>query len=126
MDLIPRKWYFDDMFDDLMVKDNAKCDIYEKKGEYHIEMDVPGYKKEDIKISHENGYLTISAEKKHKDEEHDKKYLRRERSYSKFERSFYLGDADEEKIEAEYTDGTLHIIVPKKNDINNKKYIDIK
>ena len=129
MDLIPRKFYLDDIFDDLMVPErsnNMKCDIYEKDGKYNIEMDVPGFKKEDIKLDCEKGYLTIAAEKQNKVDEHDKKYIRKERSYSKYERSFYLGDCEEDKINAEYKDGTLYITVPKKIENKNKKYIEIK
>lgn len=129
MDLIPRKFYLDDVFDDLMTterSDSMRCDIYEKDGKYNIEVDVPGFKKDEIKLDCNKGYLTISAERHVKNDEHDKKYIRKERSYSKYERSFYLGDCDEEKIDAEYKDGTLYITVPKKNDNQNKKYITIK
>ena len=130
MDLIPRKFYLDDIFDDLIVPERnntMKCDIYEKDGLYNIEMDIPGFKKEDLKIDIDKGYLTISAEHKEKNDEKDgKKYIRRERSYSKFTRSFYLGDADEDKINAEYKDGTLYIKIPKKDESQDKKYIEIK
>ena len=129
MDLIPRKFYLDDIFDDFMVPERStlgKCDIYEKDNKYHIEMDVPGFKKEDLKINLENNYLTIKAEKKNDVKDDSKKYIRRERSYSKFERSIYLGDADEENIDAEYKDGILTIIVPKQDEKKSKKYIEIK
>ena len=129
MDLIPRKFYLDDIFDDLMVPERSslgKCDIYEKDNKYHIEMDIPGFSKEDIKINLDNNYLTISAEKKVNTEDKDKKYIRRERSYSKFERSFYLNNADEEKIDAEYKNGILNIIVPKVDENKSKKYIEIR
>lgn len=129
MDLIPRRFYFDDLFDDMLVPSNAtpKCDIYEKEGKYHLEMDIPGFNKEDIKLDCEKGYLTITATKENKKEEHDgKKYIRRERTYSKFARSFYLEDADEDSIEAEFKNGTLHICVAKQDQSKNKKYIEIK
>lgn len=129
MDLIPRKFYLDDIFDDFMVNERSnigKCDIYEKDSKYFIEMDIPGYKKEDIKINLENNYLTISAKKNSNEEDKNKKYIRRERIYSKFERSIYLGDADEDKIEAEYKNGTLNIIVPKIEENKSKKYIEVK
>ena len=128
MDLIPRKFYLDDIFDDFMVKESAlgKCDIYEKDNKYFIEMDIPGFRKEDIKVNLDNNYLTISAEKKVDNEDKSKKYIRRERAYSKFERSFYLNNADEEKIDAEYKNGILNIIVPKIDENRTKKYIEIK
>ena len=129
MDLIPRKFYLDDIFDDFMVGEKTnigKCDIYEKDNKYHIEMDIPGFNKEDIKINIENNYLNVSAKKESKEEDKSKKYIRRERSYSKFERSIYLGDADTEDIEAKYENGILNIVVPKIEENNSKKYIEIK
>ena len=129
MDLIPRKFYLDDIFDGLITSERngvAKCDIYEKDNKYHIEMDVPGYKKEDLRINLENNYLTISAEKKNNEENENKKYIRRERTYSKFERSIYLGDVDDSNIDAEYKDGILKIVIPKKDENTSKKYIEIK
>lgn len=128
MNLIPRKFYLDDIFDDFVASgnNNMKCDIYEMNGDYHIEMDVPGFDKKDIMIESKNGYLTITASKESKDEEETKNYIRRERSYGKFERSFYLGDLDDQNIEAEFKDGILKITVPKKEETNDKKFIEIK
>ena len=131
MDLIPRKFYLDDIFDDFLTKkkeDVMKCDIYEKDSEYHIEMDVPGFSKENITIETNDGYLTISAVKDNEEKEEDsnKNYIRRERSYGKYERSFYLGDLDQDNIEAEFSNGVLKIKVPKKQVENNKKIIEIK
>lgn len=129
MDLMPRtnKFYLDDFFDDFLAnKDsNMKCDIFEKDGDYHIEMEIPGFDKKDIKIETKNGYLTVTAEKTEKEEEKDKNYIRRERNYGKYSRSFYLGDLDEEKINAKFLDGMLKIIVPKEASIENKKVIEI-
>ena len=131
MDLIPRKFYLDDIFDDFLSsrKDqNMRCDIYEKDGDYHIEMDVPGFDKKDISIEAKDGYLTIKAEKTNEQNEEDEKknYIRRERTYGKYERSFYLGDLDQDKIDAEFTNGMLKITVPKKEEVENKKVIEIK
>ena len=100
MDLMPRKFYLDDMFDDFLSAKSTgmKCDIYEKDGCYHVEMDTPGFSKDDLSISMDNGYLTITAEKSHEDNDDSKNYIRRERSYGKYERSFYLGEVDEENI----------------------------
>lgn len=130
MDLIPRRFYLDDIFDDFVPtrrNDNMKCDIYEKDGDYHIEMDIPGFKKEDISIEVDDGYLTISAEKNYEnnEEDEDRNYIRRERSYNSYKRSFYLGDLDQDSIEAKFNDGMLNITVPKKEVSNNKKKIDI-
>jgi HSP20 family protein len=125
MDLMSRD--FDDLFDILPVrKDNRmKCDIYEKDNKYFIEMEVPGFNKEDIDISLKEGYLTVKAEKKMSNEEkdEDKKYLRKERNYIKTERSFNLGNIDEENIDASFENGVLKIEIPKVEE--NKKTIEI-
>lgn len=104
-----------------------KCDIYEKENKYYVEMDLPGFKKDEIKIECNKGNLVISAEKCEKDDEEDneRNYLRRERVYNKYSRSFYLGDVAEEEISAKFSDGTLTVVVPKKQEVETKKYIDI-
>ena len=123
--MLPSRFY-DDMFD--VFEPSTKgmnCDIYEKDGMYHVEMDIPGYKKNEISIECHKGTLTIKAKKDFKKYEHEgKKYLRRERRFSTVERSFYLGDIDEDKIKANYQDGTLTITVPTKAE-EAKKMITI-
>lgn len=133
MDLMPRKFFMDDIFDDFMPEmkpkhNPMKCDIYEKDGKYHIEMDIPGYSKEDIKIEAKKEELTITAEKSKEvnEEDKDKKYIHKERSYGKYQRSFYLKNLDSEAVEAEFNNGVLKIIVPKKDEEESKKYIEIK
>ncbi len=125
--MLPKRVFLDDMFDSLMESEpKMKCDIYEKDGAYHLEMDVPGYNKEDIKIEYHKGNLIITAEKDEETEDKDdKKYIRRERFYGKLSRSFYLGDLEEDEITAEFKDGTLRLVAPKKGEDNSKKYIDI-
>ena len=128
MSLIPRS-YFGDILQDFMPiskEDNMKCDIYEKDGDYHIEMDVPGFSKDEIKVEAKKDYLTITAEKSNEESEEDKNYIHRERSYGKYERSFYLHDLDSENINAEFNNGVLKITVPKKAESEDKKYIEIK
>ena len=128
MDLIPKKFYLDDIFNDFMPSetDKMKCDIYEQGGDYHIEMDIPGFNKEDISIESDQGYLTVTAERKENKEEEDKNYIRRERKYGKYQRSFYLGDLNNDDIQAEFKDGMLKIVVPKKEIPETKKIIEIK
>ena len=123
--MLPSRFY-DDMFDVFEPRDKGmNCDIYEKDGMYYVEMDVPGYKKNEINIECHKDTLTIKAKKEFKKDEHEgKKYLRRERRFSTIERSFYLGDIDEEKIKAEFVDGTLKIVVPTKAE-ETKKTITI-
>lgn len=130
MNLIPRS--FNDFFleDDMedfaptMMHDSMRCDIYEKDGDYHMEIDIPGFKKEDISIDCDNGYLTVSAEKTFEENDETKKYIRRERSYGKYQRSFYVGDIDSSKIKAEFKHGILKITVPKTS-AETKKHIEI-
>ncbi len=130
MDLIPRKFFMNDLLDDFMPskEENMKCDIYEKDGNYHIEMDVPGFDKKDIKIEAKKDSIIISAEKSSetKDEDKGKNYIHRERSYGKYQRSFYLRDLDSDNINAEFNNGVLKITVPKKDEEEVKKYIEIK
>ena len=135
--LMPNRSYLDDVFDDFMfptMKDSEfgrmKCDIYEKDGVYHLEMDIPGFDKKDVNIEvDENDYLTITAEKSSEDHEEDdnKNYIRKERSYGKYQRSFYLGDVDKEKINASFENGILKITMPKKEEEKSSKHtIEIK
>lgn len=128
--MLPRRFYFDNGLDDFFESDSGKmkCDIYQKENTYHVEMDLPGFSKNEIRIECNKGNLVITAEKEKKEEEkdEDKKYIRRERIYGKYSRSFYLGDINEEAIEAEYTDGTLHIVIPKIDEERTKKQINIK
>lgn len=131
MDLMPRKFYLDDIFDDFLTtrkEQHMKCDIYEKGGDYHIEMDIPGFNKDEISVETKDGYLKITAEKKTENNEQDeeKNYIRHERTYGKYERSFYLGDLDEDKIDASFENGMLKLVVPKKEEKDTKKVIEIK
>lgn len=125
--MLPRKFYLDDFFDDFVAtKDNfMKCDIYEKDGIYNIELDVPGFDKKDIKIECKDNYLTITAKKERIDESGDKNYIRKERSYGEYTRSFYLGDIDSNLINAKFNNGTLCITVPKEDKQNSKTIIEI-
>ena len=89
-------------------------------------MEAPGYTKEDIDISVDKGTLSITFEK-NEEEEENKKYLHRERrSYSRVSRSFYLGDVNEEEIDASFKNGILVVTAPKKKEIETKRTISIK
>ena len=127
MKLIPRNYFLDDVFEDFNSSNNSmKCDVYEKDGAYNIEVDVPGFKKEDINIDVDNGYLTVKASKHFDETEKTKNYICRERRYGKFERSFYLGDLKTDDVEASFENGTLKIRVPKIEESKDKKRIEIK
>lgn len=122
--MLPSRLFFDDSF--FKGDENIKSDIYEKDGRLVVEMEAPGYTKDDINISIDKGTLSITFEKEEEDEE-NKKYLHRERkSYSKISRSFYLGDIDEEDIDASFKNGVLVVSAPKKKEIETKKTISIK
>lgn len=127
MKLIPRN-YFDDMFDDFMAPSTTnamRCDVYEKDGNYNIEVEVPGYKKEDIKIESKDGYLTITAHKKFEEKDEGKNYIHHERRYGKIERSFYIGDLKADNIKAKFEDGILKVTVPKVEEHDDKRIIEI-
>lgn len=128
MNLMPRNFFLDDFFDDfgkVKVNNNFKCDIYEEGNNYVVEMDVPGYSKDEIDINVENGYLTISAEHSDERNSESKNYIRKERIYGSTQRQFYVGDVDEDSIKANFSDGVLKVIVPKKEEISTKKKIEI-
>jgi HSP20 family protein len=127
MNIIPKSFYLDDIFDnfDSTRNNNMKCDIYEKDGDYHIEIDIPGFDKKDIKVECDNGYLTVTAKKDEEVEDKTKNYIRRERSYGKYQRSFYIGDMDSNEIRAKFKHGMLKIIVPKVETKETKRHIEI-
>lgn len=111
---------FDTLFNDSVLNDRfvtktPAVNIAETENEFHIELAVPGLKKEDFKISVDKNVLSVSAEKKAENVEEGKKYSKREYSYSSFARSFTLPEvADQANIGAEYTDGILKLNVAKK------------
>ena len=109
-----------------------KTDIRETDGSYELDVDLPGFKKDEIKVQLKDGYLTVSAAKGLDEEEDDKKtgrYIRRERYAGACERSFYVGeDVTQEDIKGEYKHGILKLFVPKKEAkpvSNDPKYITI-
>ncbi|MDH4187817.1 MAG: Hsp20/alpha crystallin family protein [Nitrospira sp.] len=101
-------------------------DISETDGEYQIKAEIPDVKKEDVKVTVENGVLTIQGERKQEKEDKGKKYHRVERSYGSFVRSFTLPDlVDEEKVKAEFKDGVLNLQLPK-SEKTKPKAIEVK
>lgn len=125
MRLLPSSFYLDDMFDDIIQKkSNMQCDIYEQDNQYIIEIDIPGFEKENINIDVNNEYLTVTAEKEESFDE-NKKYIRQERKFGKYQRSFYLGDLDAENVAAHFNNGILKINIPKKEMLDKKRTIEI-
>ena len=113
-------------------KNLMKTDVQESDDSYLMEMDLPGFSKDDVKVSLKDGYLTIRAEKGLDEEQKDEKsskYIRRERYAGACSRSFYVGEGvTEEDIKAEFKHGILTLVVPKKEAkpaVEQKKYIAI-
>ena len=121
-------FFRDDFFrgKDKMNFQLMKTDIREDEKEYLLEVDLPGYKKEDIKIDVTDGYLTIHAKTTDEINDEEKgKYVRRERFMGECTRSFYVGDdVKEDEIKASFKNGILKLEVPKINP-EDKKYIEI-
>ena len=124
---------FDEMFNDPFFTRGEnklmKTDIKEKKDHYELEVDLPGYEIENIKIELSDGYLTVHASmNKTVDDEIDSKYVHKERYVGNSSRSFYVGDnIKEEDVKANFKNGTLKLTLPKQNEEKKeeKKYIDI-
>lgn len=103
-----------------------RVDIAETNEEFNIKAEIPEVKKEDVKVTVDNGILTIRGERKQEKEEKDKKFHRVERFYGSFMRSFMLPDnVDESKIEASFKDGMLNLAIPK-IEASKHKAIDVK
>ena len=120
---------FDDFFDGSFEKrffDNSplygkrgrnlmKTDVREHDGGYEVDIDLPGFNKDEIKLDLRDGYLTVSAAKGLDKDEQDKKgrYIRQERYAGACSRSFYVGDVESKDISAKYEDGILKLTLPK-------------
>ena len=105
-----------------------KTDIQDKGDSYLLEADLPGFKKEDIHVDLDGDTMTIRAERHSEHEEQDKKgsYVRCERSYGSYERSFDVSGIDVEGIGAQYADGVLKLTMPKKGASVGTKQIEIR
>jgi len=107
---------FDDFFKPLYTtpRTGMKTDIKETDDSYQLDIEIPGFKKEEIAVSFDEGYLTVRCSKQTSDEGEKAKYLRREISES-YQRSYYMGDSViEDEIKAKYDNGILSLDVPKK------------
>ena len=107
-----------------------KTDFKETKEGYELIIDVPGFKKEEVKVALKDGYLTVSAEKGLDKDEEDKKgkYIRKERYAGALSRTFYLGEEiREEEIKAKFENGILSVSIPKEEEkkVEGPKHISI-
>lgn len=134
---------FDELFDDFArpVKNSARVsnsvpvvmrtDVKESETGYELDIELPGYKKEDVQAQLKDGYLNITAIMKNSNEEkaENGKFIRRERYYGNCSRSFYVGeDIEQQDIKAKFEDGILKILVPKKEakpKVEENKFITI-
>lgn len=128
--------FFDDRAERKLYGHNAnnlmKTDIKEHKDGYELEIDLPGFKKDDLQAELKDGYLTISASKQLNQDEKEKetgKYIRRERYSGSCQRSFYVGEGiTQEDIKAEFKHGILRLFVPKKEavpEVEERKFVSI-
>ncbi len=127
---------FRDMIDDFFKDDffpmrslrydTFKIDVREEDNAFMIDADLPGIKKEDIKIEYHDGMMTISIEHEENKNEETKTYIHRERKACSMTRTLDLGDLDESNIQAELKDGVLSIKAPKATVVQKKKHIEIK
>lgn len=139
MMMIPRRRNEFDLFNDFFGGDDffsgresaiMKTDIKEKKDKYVVEIDLPGYEKENINLSLKDGYLEVSAKvEKEENNESNERFVHKERFYGHCSRSFYIGEQiKEEDIHAEFKNGILKISIPKKDEkreIPEAKHIEI-
>ena len=139
MMMIPRKRNDFDLFGDFFGGDDffsrressiMKTDIKEKKDKYVIEIDLPGYEKENINLELKDGYLEVTAkQEKTEDNEENEKFVHKERFYGQCSRSYYVGEQfTEEDIHAEFKNGILKVSIPKKEEkkeLPEAKHIEI-
>jgi HSP20 family protein len=130
-DTDPFRNLIDDFFNDAMPmrvlrNDTFKIDVREENDTYVVEADLPGFKKDNIRLSYEDGDLTIEAKAEEEKKEDKKTYLHRERRQCQMRRTIHLGELDPDKIEASLKDGILTITAHKAQVIENKRQITIK
>jgi len=135
MKIVPKRRndFFDDIFDsvfrsplsfvsDKLVK--MQTDLREKEDHYILDIDLAGFRKEDINISLDKGYLTVEASINKANDDENEHYIRRERYVESCSRTYYVGDITQDDIKASYENGVLTIIFPKEKDkLAGKQYI---
>ena len=121
-----------DFFDEFFVPDfftrevkGMRTDVTETEKEYLLDIELPGFNKENVEISVENGYLTVSAKKDEEKETKNDRYVSRERYTGSLTRSWYVGEIDQEQIKATFNNGVLNVSVPKEQKQKEKKLISI-
>ncbi|MDY0276868.1 MAG: Hsp20/alpha crystallin family protein [Acholeplasma sp.] len=126
--------FFDSLFDDLKMTPSfsnntlLKTDIKENDGNYVLSIDLPGFDKEDVKVSIEDGYLTVEASREDEkvDESKNERYIRKERYYGTAKRSFYVGNINIEDVKGSFDKNVLTLEIPKEQQkLPEKKYLEL-
>ena len=131
--LNPRKYqsaersFWNDFFAPVMNAKSMNTDVTETETEYLFDVELPGYSKEDVKISVDEGYLTIEAVRNTEKESEEKNYISRERYSGRQSRSWYIGNVDLQQIKASFENGILKVSVPKEQlpEKDNRNLISI-
>ncbi|KEI01975.1 Hsp20/alpha crystallin family protein [Clostridium botulinum] len=104
----------DDFFSSTSINKGFNVDIHETESAYLVEADLPGMKKENLNLSYKNGYLTITAKREDIIEDRNEIYVRHEKHYTEFKRSFFINNIDKNNINAQLKNGVLKLVLPKK------------
>jgi len=118
--------FFNDEFFLPSVNSNSHLDVYQEDNKYVVEVDLPGYKKEEINMSFNNDLLTIKAEHSEETKEDTKKYIYRSRSQSTFTRQIRFSNIEHENIDAKFEEGVLKVTLPIKGVSEVVKRIEVK
>lgn len=128
----PSNFFLDGFFDDEFFMPRLSygnhIDVYQEEKNYVVEVDLPGFKKEEINLSFNNDLLTIKAQHKEQSEKKEKKYVYQSRSTSSYMRQIRVGNVDHTTIDASFNDGVLKVMLPKKSEIGSEqvKQIEVK
>jgi len=116
----PNNTLLDDFFDDEFFMPRSKfgyhIDVYQESTNFVVEVELPGFKRDEINVSFNNDLLTIKAEHKEEVNEDDKKYVYRSRSYSSYLKQIRFSNIDHNSIDASFTDGVLKVKMPSKGE----------
>ncbi|MFZ4454087.1 Hsp20/alpha crystallin family protein [Salibacterium aidingense] len=107
-----------DLFERPFGLQYPKVDVKDENNHYLVEAELPGFSKDDVTVEYKNGYITLEGRKEQSTETNDENnnYIRKERSYGSFQRSFYVGDVNEENIDGNFSNGLLTLKIPKTRD----------
>lgn len=118
--------FFNDEFFLPSINSNSHLDVYQEENKYVVEVDLPGFKKEEINMSFNNDLLTIKAEHIEENKEDTKKYIYRSRSQSMFTRQIRFSNIEHENIDAKFEEGVLKVVLPIKGVNEVVKQIEVK